>query len=193
MINDYPISSDFDNAISKIVDLLNSMNAEYALIGGIAVARYGIIRPTRDIDVLLYIEKIKVPDFLNKLKSEGYTFDEKIVLKELSNDYFSSIEYKKIPIDILLPSIPFFRKILRGSKKVEMFGRTVPVIDVNDLIILKSIAFREQDKIDIKGIVAVNSDKIDISYIHSQLKALYGPHSEKLGQIQRLLPDRFGN
>ena len=188
MINDYPISSDFDNAISKVVDLLNSMKIEYALIGGVAVARYGIIRPTRDIDVLLYIEKIRIPDFLKKLKNEGYTFDEKTVLKELSDDYFSSVEYKKISIDILLPSIPFFRKILKGSKKVEMFGKVVPVIDVNDLIILKSIAFREQDKVDIKGIVAAGSERIDISYIHSQIKTLYGPHSKKLKQIQKLLP-----
>ena len=86
---DRPLEVAFDLA----VEAFNEAGAEYALIGGFAVAVHGLPRPTRDIDFLIHVPRLALPGLLEKLHDKGFTFQLPEVLKQLGESHLSAVHY----------------------------------------------------------------------------------------------------
>lgn len=161
-----------EDVLFKFISILNTLGIDYTMIGGIASGIYGLPRTTYDIDMLLTVEKIKIPIFIEMLKNNGFSFDEKQTMEELKEGYLSEIYYQNIRIDILLPILPFFKKIIEQSKIFNLSNNEVRFATAEDLVILKLLSHREHDKEDITIIKALQ--KLDIGYIKDSLRSLVG-------------------
>ena len=151
------------------MDALRSSGASYALIGGFAVAYHGLPRPTRDIDLLVSVPRVRLPGVLEAFRDRGFTFDPDAVLRELGEDHLSSIRYASVRVDLLDAVIPFFRRTVASAINAEVHGHEVRIARGEDLIVLKMIAGREDDLRDVKGILAVEGGSLDVDDIRRSL------------------------
>jgi hypothetical protein len=113
----------------KIVDCLAEQNIEYAVMGGLAVRAHAIPRPTNDVDLTVALSRESLPSWYDKLENIGVTVPE---------GYRTSILARKIQTDVE--------------------GRQVWLVAAEDLILLKLIASRPRDLVDISDIFLVQGE-----------------------------------
>ncbi|MDI6752349.1 MAG: nucleotidyltransferase [bacterium] len=157
--------------LMAICKLLDKGEWSGMIIGGVAASILGIPRFTRDIDVVVWLEEKDVDLFLKearKLNIEPRIHN----LKEFAKkNRVLLMHHKKsnIPLDISLGMLPFEKKAIDKSKQVKIGDFTLPLPAPEDLIILKAIAHRLQDILDIEGIIKSQSN-LRKRYILQSLK-----------------------
>jgi hypothetical protein len=143
---------------SDLTELLSSLAAgrvRFLVVGGHAVAKYGEPRYTKDVD--LWVDNSipnakKVFSALREygapvatISSEFFTFD----------DHFLKLGREPFRVDIIcgMRGLSFnsaWKRRVRG----ELFGLMVNFIGLDDLLTLKRLAGRPQDKLDIEKLRA---------------------------------------
>ena len=59
------------HSIETIVKALNDAGVEYIIVGGVAVNAHGFVRMTRDLDLVLRLERQNIVNGLNALFEAG--------------------------------------------------------------------------------------------------------------------------
>ena len=137
----------------KVIQEIQKAGVDYALIGGVAMAFYGPMRFTKDIDLL--IEDCDLKAVTECLKKEGYfpstdpwTFsDTKITLHR-----FIKLEGEdQMIIDVMVSGTDKTTDIIENAIETESEGTgTVKVASKADLIWLKKQRNSSQDQVDIE-------------------------------------------
>ncbi len=174
-----------EETLSKFISILEELNIDYATIGAIASGIYGLPRTTYDIDVLLNMEKMKIPIFLEELKDKGFTFEKEHILEELEEGYLSEVHYKNIRVDILLTVLPYFKQVIERVLIFNFLDTQIRFATPEDLIILKLLANRDHDKEDVNGIKDIHPE-LDTAYIKDSLKRLVGEESPSFMAFQQI-------
>ncbi len=153
---------------------LNEKEIRYIVVGGIAVNLHGIPRMTYDIDILLDLEDKNLKKFITLLK--GWGFKPKVPVKIMDfakkdkrEDWIKNKHMKAFnlvnpkwaisEIDVVIDSPVDYDKALKKLKHISLQGVSIPVISIDDLIKMKRITDREQDKSDIKYLRKLKNEK----------------------------------
>ena len=137
----------------KIVQHLQELNVEYALIDGVAVAFHTTPRFTRDIDLL--IRENELPRVTDALKREGYfessppwTFKD----SDLTLHRFMKVQdLDEMIVDVLIAGDTRHEQIIANALEAESGGTgVVRVASRSDLIWLKQNRNSKQDQADIE-------------------------------------------
>jgi predicted nucleotidyltransferase len=155
-------------ALEKLGAELERSQIPYAVIGGLAAIRHGSTRTTRDVDLLLSVPRVSLPALLDRLQAAGFTMDRDRTIRELTADHLSRIAYRGVPIDLLEPVLPVFAETLRRAGRARIADTDLRLATAEDVIVHKLIAFRDRDREDIRGIHAVQGDKLDLEYVRRQ-------------------------
>ena len=153
-------------SVQAIVSALNDNKVQYLIVGGLAVNAHGFVRLTRDVDIVLHLERKNILLGLRTLFAIGYrlaipgSMDEfadpairerwrleknMIVLKLWSDDH------QRTPIDIFVYEPFVFAREARRARKLEIFpGVSAKVVSLAALLKMKREAGRPQDLIDIE-------------------------------------------
>ena len=124
------------------------------VIGGIAVQRWGEPRLTQDVDLTLLTgygqEEPYIDALLERYRSRiesprEFALTRRVVLVKTEDG---------IGIDIALGGLPFETKAVARATEFEFVsGERVRTCSAEDLVVMKAIAGREQDWMDIKAVV----------------------------------------
>ena len=153
---------------------LNKEGIRYIVVGGIAVNLYGIPRMTYDIDLLLDLEDKNLDRFLRLLK--GWGFKPKVPVdimdfarKDKRKDWIKNKNMKAFnlinpewaisEIDIVVDSPIDYEKGYKRVNHIILHGISIPVISIEDLIKMKAITDRQQDRADIKYLKRLKNEK----------------------------------
>lgn len=153
-------------SVEAIVKALNDAKVKYLIVGGLAVNAHGYVRLTRDVDIVLRLEKRNIVRGLNALFKAGFrmaipekpeSFAEKksrerwrreknmITLKLWSD------EHQRTPVDIFVYEPFDFRKELAKMSEQEICrGVLAPVVSLKTLLKMKREAGRPKDLEDIE-------------------------------------------
>lgn len=139
--------------LKLIVQDFEKENVAYALCGGLAVAYYGYVRATTDIDFV--ISDKSLDKAISIIKSHGFIIEAKPMSfskSSLNIHRFIKIEKKSgdyIPVDLLVHQKQN-EKLLQASKKFQLDNILMKVVSKEDLIYLKKMRNNHQDKQDIE-------------------------------------------
>lgn len=157
----------FDPA--EILRVLGEHRVEYVLVGGIAVQAHGYVRNTRDVDI------IPRPDLANLSRlgealaelgarlhrtSQPVDITDPQVLKRAALVPLTTIHGRLDLVNIASAAgMPgSYAELRAGALQVDRGGTPLAVVGLDDLIRMKKAAGREQDRIDIGALTALDDE-----------------------------------
>lgn len=140
---------DISADLKELLRLLIKHRVRFAVCGGHAVAFYGFIRATMDLDILILPEPENATRLMRALDEFGFGkagIPEAAFRREGS---VVSLGAQPHQVDLLtsISKMPT-AAILDASQEVELWGMTLRVISVQDLLRAKKEAGRAKDQID---------------------------------------------
>jgi hypothetical protein len=155
----------------KFIALLDELEAEYAIMGGLAVRLYGLPRATYDVDVIATLSREVVPRLLDSAEAAGLHFPDSQRAGWIDSvrnfavvKFQSFVEQRFIDIDVFLVESPFQRSVLERRQLVSSGGWTAWFVSAEDLILLKLLAGRRKDLADVADILLVQV-QLDLAYL----------------------------
>lgn len=139
--------------LNIIIKKLNEEKVDYALCGGLAVAIYGFVRATEDIDLLILLKDIV--KIKNILLNNGYTIEANPMTfqsDKVKIERIIKIDQKKedaISVDLLLVT-PEIEKVWDSIQTLIWNGMELSIVSKQGLIDLKKLRNSKQDQADIE-------------------------------------------
>jgi len=157
-------------ALSTLVDDFNKRGLNYALAGGWAYSALVEPRATTDIDRLMLIEKPSREGIHSLLSSQ---FDSTVVHPAPIRFQGISIwravgirDDQEVVVDFILADSEYLQTALVRRRLVAFGSLQIPILSVEDLIVLKMLAGRLQDQADLEKISARQDElHVDWSYV----------------------------
>ncbi|HJS67743.1 MAG TPA: hypothetical protein VJ760_10500 [Nitrospiraceae bacterium] len=157
-------------ALSTLIAEFNRRGLHYALAGGWAYSALVEPRATTDIDLLMLVEQPSRESIQSLLSSQ---FDSTVV--HPAPMVFQGVSIwravgirgdQDVVVDFLLAESDYLKTAL-SRRRMVIFGElNVPILRIEDLIILKTLAGRLQDQADLEKIRARQDElHVDWSYV----------------------------
>jgi len=178
--------------VLKMAATLNKLQIRYALIGGLAAGYRSHPRATRDLDILLNVPQILLPSLLEALAEDGFEFDLQAIIREWSRHHMVVLSYQGIRVDWLKPVLPAYQHILDRTTEETWLGQSIRVASTDSLILMKLLAGRTQDWLDIENMVAAEGDRLDLAWIRVEWQGLADEADPRMARFLDLV-DRAGH
>ncbi len=158
-----PTHSRLGKQIAEVTAALKELGAQYALIGGLALASHKVIRATQDVDLLVASERADNVDAA--LLSLGYQ------CLHRSADA-GNYQRGRERVDFLYASRPIARQLLAGAATLNTSLGELRVISSEGLIGFKLQGWvndprRTQDLEDIRALLRANREQLDLLEVRS--------------------------
>jgi hypothetical protein len=158
----------------------------FCIIGGFAVVRWGQPRATQDVDISLLTGFGKEEKYVDALLGQfggripdtrQFALDNRVVLCRAANG---------VALDIALAGLPFEEQVIRRATAFKFAPRvSLVTASAEDLIILKAFADRDQDWLDVRGIIERQGGRLDWDYVTRELTILCELKEDK-GSLEKL-------
>ena len=161
----------------QVIDALEQVGARYVIGGSLASTIHGVVRTTLDTDILADLSPRQARPFAGLLASTFYLDLDAIRHAIRQRSSFNVIHLATMfKVDIFIPKGRPFDEQQLDRRQLWIAdpdsGRTIYVATPEDTILAKLAWFRLGDEIsdrqwrDILGVLAVQGDRLDLSYMH---------------------------
>lgn len=153
--------------ISELLQSLSDGQVQYVLVGGLAVQLHGFLRSTMDIDLVLAMNDENLVRFIAVAKRYGLVPVMPVPIDALRNTSQIDQWYREkgmlafalrephiggSAVDVLVrPEVPF-ETLMAKAVAGELFSRHVWIASVDDLLVMKRIANRPKDQLDVAAL-----------------------------------------
>ena len=166
------MNASLNQAIKDFASIFESRGVTYAILGGFAARAHGIPRPTWDVDFAIGIDREKLPDLFEAAESFGYVVPAAYragwvdAVQGMPIVKFGiAISDRSVDIDIFLAESSFLKSALARRQRAEINENlSVAVVSPEDFIVLKVLAGRPRDAIDIQDVLFMQGE-LDRAYM----------------------------
>jgi predicted nucleotidyltransferase len=153
-------------SLREATNFLDRCGYRYAIVGGIALAHWGVVRATYDIDI-----KVLVPDsdYAAVRKSLWAEFSNTARPHLPENSLVVSVSINDVIVDFLLALPGYEELIVERANQRELDGWSVWICSAEDLVIQKVVAGRNKDWLDVETLLIEQRDRLDQVYIQDWL------------------------
>lgn len=148
------------------ISTLEKSGYRYAVIGGMALSQWGLVRATYDIDIKVLVPDLDYKKIRGLLKS---AFPQAARQKAPENPFIVPVLINDVIVDFLLALPGYEEMIIDRAIRRDMDGWKIWICSAEDLIIQKLVAGREKDFQDVQSILVVQHGKLDYEYIEAWL------------------------
>lgn len=166
-------------ALDELRTFFEERGWSHCLVGGLAANRWGEVRHTQDIDLVVLTEigdesdvidemlnvfSVRAGRFGSKAKGKSFALQYRVLLLQTAAG---------VPIDVALGATSFEAEMLNRAKLVAIAGKhKFRTASPEDIIVMKAIAARAHDWRDIEGIIVRQGGQLDWAYIERWLDPL---------------------
>ena len=184
-------AAEFKSALLALQRAFDELARPAMIIGGIAAIARGVPRQTIDIDATIDAQGLDVNDALEVLGRYG--FEPRI---ERADEFARQrlvllLRHRQsgVRLDLSLAWLPFERDALARASTFDFGGVSVRVVTVEDLIVLKAVAWRLRDRDDIERLLIRHGRSVNLQQIRAALVQLFGmlEEPERLADFDRLV------
>ena len=177
--------------VEAVAHVLESIGAQFALIGGQAIAVRGYPRMTLDYDFLTSDARVlQAQTWESLVSNEGASVDTR---KGDFDDPIAGVAHIQFPdgveADVLLAKWKWEQAVIERAEPVDVGGVVVPVPSASDLILLKLAAGGPIDIQDVIALVALDRERM-FQEVDSKVNSVRPSVSEVWAQLKRSLNDR---
>jgi predicted nucleotidyltransferase len=143
------------HVLADLTAWLRAQDVRGAVIGGVAASILGRPRATRDVDAVVLMDSTRLESFL--ASSSQYGFAARVEGAEefaIRNRVLLLVHVPtETQVDISLGVLPFEQESIARAKWVTVSGVSFPLVTAEDLIIMKAVAHRSRDLVDIESVL----------------------------------------
>ncbi|MEW5986591.1 MAG: nucleotidyltransferase [Chloroflexota bacterium] len=168
-----------ERPLHKAISFLEERGFRYAVIGGVALSQWGVVRATFDVDL-----KVLVPDtdYTALRLALRTAFRDRARPHVPENPLIVAVSIDDVVVDFLLAVPGYEELIIERAVRRELNGWSAWVCSAEDLIIQKVVAGRGKDWLDVEALLLEQGDQLDQAYIQDWL----GQFAEALEQPELL-------
>lgn len=165
------MAREFERTLKDIDKRCQKSQTPYALIGGLAAIIYGSTRTTVDVDIVVLAELDALENVL-KIFSTGYASLQPQPLSFFKRCFFVPLQNAKtkIRVDVVAALSGFERKVLARSQRHFFDKIEVSVCSIEDLLLMKLVAARAKDELDLDKLVQLHRKQLDLKHLRARAK-----------------------
>lgn len=174
-----PAALELLTALSVVLDRWGP----WYVFGAQAVVAYGVPRLSADVDVTIKLVPEDPDRFVRDMEAAGFDlrFDDAGFVRRTRVLPFVHVA-TAMPLDVVMAGSGLEDEFLARARVTDLGGTTVPLIDVQDLIVAKILAGRPKDIGDAQSLWRAHGPGVDDGRIRHTLRLL----DEALGQSDLL-------
>ena len=175
LVGRVPVATEAALAVLDLVwRVLVPLGHPLAVMGGISLATWNHIRATRDVDLLISVDRPAVDPLLDLLRSHGCRPKKSPPVLAVGEHHFVQLlytppgEFYDVQFDLLLAESELQRSALarRVRREVPGISRPVDVLHCDDLILFKLVAGRVIDRADAASLLRESGrDRLRLSSV----------------------------
>lgn len=156
-----------DLAFDELLRRLSDASVDFVLIGGLAVTAWGVVRGTKDVDVVVdpdpenlgRLAEVAVAAHGHVQAGESFLSSQFSIAGQLATGEQVGIETELGRLDVVqgLEGIPSYRELRSRARETDVLGVAVPVCSIEDLKAMKRASGRTRDLADIEDLDAANA------------------------------------
>ena len=152
----------FEDVLSPLLSALRDLVAwsqkehiRSVIIGGVAASLLGRPRLTRDIDAVVLLDSKRWKKFLTVGQQFGFEprIQDPLIFARKNRILLVNHKPTGIDVDISLGALPFEEEAIERAVSSEVAGVNIPLPTPEDLIIMKAVAGRPRDQVDIESLL----------------------------------------
>jgi len=159
-------------ALNEFAEAAERAGLRYALIGAVAAGYRSRPRFTQGLDFLIQVPQVALPGFLEELRSRGFAFESATAIREWTREHMMTLRFQEVAVDCLKPLLPCYHNILEGARAETWSGHSIWIASPEGLILLKLLAFRTQDQLDIENLLAANRGRLDLESVRRECEQI---------------------
>ena len=163
-----------DQAVTQVLDVLESLQIPYMIVGSLASTQYGISRSTKDADIVVELGSRPIQTITRQLSGE-FQLNPQIMFETVTGTTRHLVNIPEIPFVIeffRLSSEDYDQKRFARRRRmpINQFGREAWLLTPEDVIVTKlrwaQRAARGKDADDVRDVITVQEEFLDWDYIH---------------------------
>jgi predicted nucleotidyltransferase len=154
----------FDELLRRLVEA----DVEFVLVGGLALNAWGVVRGTKDVDIVVDADptnlkaaaEVAVAAGGHVQRGEALLGTSFSIAAELASGEQTAIDTDIGRLDIVqgLEGVPSYEKLREGASEAEVLGVKVAVCSREDLREMKRAAGRPRDLVDLEDLEAASGE-----------------------------------
>ncbi len=160
--------------ILAVHELAEASGFRFAIIGGVARGVWASPRATLDVDVLM--DSVSVAPALNHASAAGLV----AIQEEVDALARSGMTRLRLPdfasgairLDVIAADHPYYVRVIDRGRSVMLAGVAVNVAAPEDILLLKILADRTQDRADVEAIIEAQLPELDLELLHREAERL---------------------
>lgn len=151
-------------AFDQLLRRLSEARVEFVLVGGLAVNAWGVVRGTKDVDIVVApdpenlkrVAEVAVKAHGHVQKGEAFLSTPFSIAAELASRERTAIETELGLLDIVqgLDGVPSYAELRASAVDTEILGVKIAVCSIDALRQMKQAAGRPRDHVDIEDLDA---------------------------------------
>ncbi len=156
-----------ESSLQQAILFLENQGYRYAIIGGIALSQWGVIRATYDVDIKLLVPENDYSAVRSVLRQ---AFPPPARQQGPENPLIVPVSIDNVVVDFLLALPGYEELIIERAIKRNFDKWATWICSAEDLIIQKVVAGRGKDWLDVEALLIEQQDKLDETYIELWLQ-----------------------
>lgn len=176
-----------DEQIVAIEQAFVDAGIPHAFGGAQALAYYGSVRATHDIDINVFLRADEAERVFAVLGSLGAATQNPGLRRLVERDGQVRVIWDGTPLDLFFAYDALHQSSMARRRLVDFYGDRIHILSAEDLITYKATFDREKDWVDIAGIFYACERPLDVDYIRKWLARIDGPEGARLARLERLI------
>ncbi|MFN8489042.1 MAG: nucleotidyl transferase AbiEii/AbiGii toxin family protein [Caldilineaceae bacterium] len=151
-----PVLAEFESPLAALQRLLRQFANQGVIIGGVAVSLLAEPRYTADADAVILLNAEDLPHLLAVAKLEGFTPRIENAEQFARRNRVLLLQHTEsaVNVDISLGVLPFEVEMVERATLYQAGSLELPLPTPEDLIVMKAVAHRPKDMLDIQALIA---------------------------------------
>lgn len=159
----------------------------HAFGGAHALAYYGSVRATHDIDINVFLGADEAERVFGVLGALGVQVDDPRLRPLIERDEQVRIYWDDTPLDLFFAYDALHTSSQTRRRLVDFHGDAIHVLSPEDLITYKATFDRPKDWHDIASVLYACDEPLDLDYVRDWLDRIDGPERSRVERFEALV------
>jgi predicted nucleotidyltransferase len=150
------------------------------------MAVHGYVRATLDLDILVVTSALRLPRVFEIVRRQGFDGEDRALIEAIRSRFVAALHSGPVTVEILVPVLPYHRRVLERAVSRRLGGQSVPVVTVEDLVVLKMLWHRAKDVPDVHALVAA-APALDATYVRETLRDILPDGDPRRDEFEEIL------